>query len=130
MNLIGNHGVIDALRVHAATGAEVRVLVNAATPELHDLARVDRVEVRVRDARTAHALLRADDHALLSLRLAHTGIPPLLRLTRHGEDGLFDRLTEHFDTWWQHSEPLLPAPSEPPASERLQRRWPGRRGEA
>ena len=140
--LLDNPGMLDHLARCAAAGAHVRVLANAPTPGLARLAAHPRVEVRHRDATLAHAVLRADDTMLLGLKLGDGGMPPLLQLTRHVDEGLFDRLCAHFDAGWDGAHPVpvdptaavepdVPADSreaEPgtPAPDGPRRRWPGR----
>ena len=140
--LLNNPGILDVLARCATTGAHVRVLANAPTPELARLAAHPRVEVRHRDATLAHAVLRADDTMLLALKLGDGGMPPLLKLTRHADHGLFDRLCAHFDAGWDGAHPIPADPTETtqpdpaaqsseaeprtPAPDGPRRRWPGR----
>ena len=140
--LLDNPGMLDVLARCATTGAQVRVLANAPTPALARLAAHPRVEVRHRDATLAHAVLRADDTMLLGLKLGDGGMPPLLKLTRHVDEGLFDRLAAHFDAGWDGAHPVPADPSaavesdvptessdtgpRTPAPDGPRRRWPGR----
>lgn len=59
--------------------------------------------------------LRADDSMFVSLPIDDAEAPPLLRLQRHQDAGLFDRLLDHFNTRWAANERSANSP-QPPAS--------------
>jgi lambda repressor-like predicted transcriptional regulator len=95
-------GLLDALHRRALDGCEVRVLTAAPLHELGPLIGQDGVELRIATAppATASALIRAGDTMLLIIPLADPGLPPLLSLRRQNDEGIFDRLTHHFQTLW------------------------------
>lgn len=104
-------GVLDALHDRALAGCEVRVLTTAPLHELGPLIGQERVELRVVTAWSTPALLLAGDTMLLSIPVADPGLPALLSLRRQNDDGLFDRLTDHFQTLWDTARILTsPAP--------------------
>lgn len=93
-------GLVDALGERAADSGQVRVLADAPTGELGPLIGRDGIEVRVGDARPAHALVRVGDAMLVALAVAGESSPPLLQLHRRADGGLFDRLADHFAALW------------------------------
>jgi transcriptional regulator with XRE-family HTH domain len=104
--LLGTPGLVDALRDQARDGCEVHVLAATPSAELQSLIGVEGIQLRVGNARSAPALLRADDAMLLTIPLADPGPPPILTLHRHNDAGLFDRLADHFETLWDDARPV------------------------
>jgi lambda repressor-like predicted transcriptional regulator len=91
-------GLLDTLHHRALDGSEVRVLTATPLPQLGPLIGQEGVELRIAAVRSAPALLRAGDTMLLTIPLADPGVPALLSLRRQNDDGIFDRLTDHFQT--------------------------------
>jgi lambda repressor-like predicted transcriptional regulator len=93
-------GLLDALHHRALDGSEIRVLTPAPLHELEPLIGQNGIELRIVTAGSTPALLLADDTMLLTIPLADPGLPPLLALRRQNDDGILDRLTDHFQTLW------------------------------
>jgi lambda repressor-like predicted transcriptional regulator len=95
-------GLLGALQDRALGGCEVRVLTATPLHELGPLIGQEGVELRIGTAPSAPApaLMRAGDTMLLTIPLADPGPPALLSLRRQNDDGIFDRLTHHFQTLW------------------------------
>jgi lambda repressor-like predicted transcriptional regulator len=144
--------LLAAILEQADTGRKVRLLTSLPKLRLKPIIGHQNTEVCVIEGSTGHSLLRADDTMLLTFNLAGEGDqpPPLLRLTRTAEAGLFERLVANFDTLWEHADELT-APQQldayltntdqddpnedrlgpsrqdpPPAPDQTPRRWPRR----
>jgi DNA-binding transcriptional regulator YdaS (Cro superfamily) len=123
-------GLIPAIQEAADAGCTLRVIHNSGSDSAQEsrelLPGVADDAVRVSDAPSAHALVRADDEMLVLLALAGTGgSPPLLHLRRQSDHGIFERLVTHFEAHWDQaatarSDVNTSGPTSPP------RRWPRR----
>lgn len=139
-HLLADPGLRTALR-HQATahGATVRALAPAAAREAAALTGQDQIEIRNTPTGTnALALIRVDDTILLTLPLTTRDQPPIIRVQRQEDDGLFDQLIEHFDNLWiqaaeqpDRPQPVptqtTPAPPDKAPNGQPPRIWPGRR---
>jgi hypothetical protein len=98
-------GLMDALRTRARSGCRVRVLTYTPGRELGPLIGDPGIEPFVFEASPGHALIRVGDQMLVTL--SFPGVtdqpPPLLKLQRLTDGGLFDRLTEHFQLLADHA---------------------------
>ncbi len=132
----------------ASDGCQIRILIANPVDCLRPLLRQARIEIRALEDIEPLTIHRADQQMLAALRLTELlDAPPfLLHLEHHRPGGLFDRLTEHYQTLWdtatepiqtdhdidkylfedeaEQSSPLSDTP-QPPASPML-RRWPRR----
>jgi DNA-binding transcriptional regulator YdaS (Cro superfamily) len=143
----------DTLVEQANAGRHVRLLTCLPKRRLEPLIGHRQIEVRVIDACPDHSLFRARGTMLLTFNLAGDGdqAPPLLKLTRTTDGGLFDRLANNFEALWEYTDatltdakqldayltnideddvnddwPLPPGQGERAEPERIQRRWPRR----
>lgn len=98
----------------ADAGRPVRLLLAAPRTAIAPLIGHPNIEIRVLDTPTAHSLLRAGETILLTVQLAGEADnpPPILRIQRTPDGGLFDRLTCNFQTLWDTSEETLTRPDQ------------------
>lgn len=77
---------------------------------LATLLRTRGVEIRNHTAPALNAIFRFDEHILLAIRTYAETITevPMLHLRRHQDDGLFDRLDQHFQRIWTHASHPIP----------------------
>ena len=92
----------DTLVAQAEAGRKVRLLTCLPKPPLRRLISHREIEIRVLDGGTNHSVVRVGDAVLFTFSLADEADqpPPLLKLERTADGGLFDRLTENFETLW------------------------------
>ena len=102
-----------ALVEHAATGRQIRVLTTRPVRRVEPLLGLEHVEIRHVEY-LEHSLLRAGDTILLVLTLDYEQHqpPPLLRLHRTTDRGLFDRLLQNVDTIAANAEGPLTGPGQ------------------
>jgi transcriptional regulator with XRE-family HTH domain len=77
---------------------------------LSQIAALPGIEVRAYIAHRYNSVLRFDDQMLVLLHLSGVGTvdAPRIRCWDGGEDGLFDRFTNHFDAIWNHAYEFTP----------------------
>lgn len=92
--------LLAALAEQANAGRHVRLLTGHPKPRLEPLIGRERIEICVIDAGPEHSLLRVGDTMLLTFNLSAEADrpPPLLKLQRTAEGGLFDRLADNIET--------------------------------
>lgn len=102
-----------ALAEHAAAGRQIRILTNRPIRQVEPLLGHAQVEIRYSEYQE-HSLLRAGDTMLLALILDYEADqpPPLLRLERSIDGGLFDRLIDNLDTIANNAEGPLSTPEQ------------------
>jgi transcriptional regulator with XRE-family HTH domain len=124
-----------ALRHQAATGhATTRIITAHNTADIDALAGQDHVEIiTIRPRTQASIFIHVDDTILFNYALDDPDTPPILRLQRHLQHGLVDRLIENFDDVWTHVattigtvQPTTQKPQTAPPASRQTRHWPGR----
>lgn len=84
----------------------VRTRIQVTLDELSRLR--DVVEVRFSDEHIAMSVFRFDGSMIVTQHLAHLvgHDSPALHLTRHQDNGLFDRFSSHVDTIWNTARPM------------------------
>lgn len=128
-------GITNTLKDRAEHGCHVRVLTARPPRQLQPLIDHPHIELRLAAATQGIVVIRADHTMLLPIPLADPGYPAVLQLQRQTNNGIFDRLTSHFQTLWDPATPITnpeqlinipvrPQPDQPPATQTLQRRWP------
>jgi transcriptional regulator with XRE-family HTH domain len=102
-----------ALAEHAAAGREIRVLTNRPVRRVEPLLGHPHVEIRFVEY-LERSLLRAGDAMLLTLVIDYEQDqpPPLLKLHRATDGGLFDRLLANLDTIADNAEGPLTTPEQ------------------
>ena len=147
--LLDTPGILDAIAQRAAAGAQVRMLTTRPARELGPLRAGEQTEIRQLASHPSHALIATSVAMLITIRLDDQDLrpPPLLRVHRRRDDGLFERMLEHYDRLWDHADqtpgdadgdhqrqppvdPSRPAaqpdPTSPDATVGPPRRWPRR----
>jgi hypothetical protein len=98
----------------ADTGRQVRLLTCLPEQSLTPLIGRDQIGIRVIDGGIGYSLIRAGNTILLTFNLADEGDqpPPILKLQRTDEDGLFTRLVGNFETLWNDAGEALTDPEQ------------------
>ncbi len=92
--------LLAALAEQANAGRHVRLLTGHPKPRLEPLIGHERIEILAIEAGPEHSVLRVGETMLLTFNLAAEAdrSPPLLKLQRSAEGGLFDRLADNIET--------------------------------